>query len=102
MTYDLASFILYNKEQLRDDIKNNVAKFIARETIFDGLFKLVFDKELEKFIVNELKDVLRKTYGNYVYNVQISYKNDTIEDINSQFVKKLTQQYFFDKSYYIR
>ncbi len=94
MNIDLAEFVLTNKETLRNDIVPDVKQFLSRSTIFDGLFRQVFNDHLKMFIIQQLKlNVLREFSGNLTFN-------EIYDTIDQEFLELITDNYFFDRDYY--
>jgi hypothetical protein len=96
--FNLSDFIFSNKEELRNDIKLDVQKFLAKETIFDGLFHFVFKKHYELFIIQQLKLILLKDFA-YGFTDNLTF--DSICDtLDVDYLKELTNDYFFDRKFY--
>ncbi len=89
---DIAEFLIHNKEIILKDIKADCIKFLEREKLFTGVFKLAFDRAFHEFVVSSIKEILLKHY----------FAHAEIHDIiSAHMIKKYTGDYFFDKSKYI-
>jgi hypothetical protein len=79
---------------LKDFIKQDVKEFLSNATIFDGLFKQVFEQHYREFIIQQLKLNLLRDLS---YNLTFSEICDTISE---EFLRSCTSDYFFEREFY--
>jgi len=92
--YDISEFLIKEKKSLKDKIQPFVKKFLERENIFFGPFRLAFDIEFNNFILKLLKSEVMERFNLNIEEVEII--------VDKEFLTMLElDKWYFKKEVYI-
>lgn len=89
---DVLEFLVLNKDEILKDIRPEIRRFLASESLFNGVFRLAYDLALEEFILSTLRFYLAKHFNLQFEQISIII---TVESL-----KKYTKDLFFNKENY--